>query len=185
MTTLYDAAYRILRSPNPKEELVLVDSYMTSFNKNPKRFVLPREHAYLLPIIEAFASTPHKFLGFVRDMRDDAIDARDIPKDVVMGLQEFSRTLVVRLIQRRQRSLEAAARAWFKQAYPHVDAPVRNRWLVRVKRTWSKQLKAAEQSYRKGAGVRHIPRDELDDLRASFWDGVMKSIEQGDLPPLE
>lgn len=69
---LREATRVILDSADPAGELRLADEYLSTFRRSPENFVLPEEHAHLMPIIEKFHSDEETFARYIRAVRDQS-----------------------------------------------------------------------------------------------------------------
>lgn len=184
MATLMDATQRILDSASPAEELRLADGYMRLWLANPNAFVLPKDHAHLAPIIEAYAENFTKFHRYIKAIRDEVFHAHGPRSEQYVGMQELFRVAEVRLVQANRRERLRQCVEWFAKKYPQVTAVHRRAWARKLEQKWAKGRTAAMSAARRAAGGR-LSEDARREVLDAFWASVDESIANGDLPGYE
>lgn len=181
---LTDATTAVLNTQDPAAELRLVDDYIAAWRKRGDRFILPREHAHLAPIVERYADQPSALLKYVRAVRDEVAMSRGMATMEYKHLQELVRTLDVRYVQVARRDRLRAAVEWLSREQPELTTEHKKVWVRRVEQRWAKQRLAWLTAERKKAGGRlseDLRRAALD----AFWDNIDEQIAVGALPRYE
>lgn len=184
MSTLMDATQQLLSSPSPAEDLKLADQYIRMWNVQGGAFILPRQHAYLAPIIDAFSGKLDRFHKYVKGVRDECYHSYGERSAKYITLQQLFRSIEVRLVQQQRRERTSQVAEWFRATYPHVGAAQRQTYVRRVEQQWTAQRLQLLNAYRKQHGGR-LPEDTRRELLDEFWAGIDDQIKRGDLPPYE
>lgn len=184
MNTVMEATQRLLQSKSPAEDLKLVDQYIRMWSVQASSFILPRQHAYLAPIINAFAGKLARFHKYVRGVRDECQHMYGERSAQYISTQALFRSLEVRLVQQQRRERAAQVAEWFRAEYPRVSATQRQAYVKRIEQHWTAQRLQLLNAYRKQHGGR-LPEDKRRELLDEFWAEIDAHIKRGDLPPYE
>lgn len=179
-----DATTQILRQRDLAVALRLADDYIHAFRKRGASFVLPREHAYLKPVIERFADEPQKLQRYARAVRDEIAEANGLASVEYKHLQELVRTLDVRYVQAARRERLRAAVNWLEKEQPELTTEHKKVWVRRLEQRWAKQRLAWLAAARKKAGGR-LNEDEWREQLDEFWASIDEQIKMGALPRFE
>lgn len=181
MKELLDATHAILDSPDPAGELTLVDNYFALYLKDPKRFVLPRKHKHLRPLIAHFVRHPLAFMTLVRRMRAYVLE-RDGETPQYEQLQIFRRRLEVRFAARARRVRATLLKLWMQEHRSDLTAKQRRAWIERIEQHWKEQrLALLAKARRDHRGT--LPNDVAGPLLEEFWEQVERDITAGRFPP--
>ena len=175
-----EAVNALLRRDDPAGDMRLVDNYVDHYQRDPKKFVLPREHAYLRHLIGAYVNKPKAFEDLVQWMRD-TIQAAEGSSRRYEDMQEFYRVLVVRHTQATRRERLARVRAKIHELHPELTAEQRDQWVRQCEQAWINERRTILDAKRHMMGG-PVPKEEQRRLLDSFWEDVDRRIEHGVLP---
>lgn len=166
---LRDSTLALITSSNPATLLKLADKYIETYNAVPDRFVLPREHVVLKPVIESFHDSLGDFVAYLRAIRNYL---SGVEKDEVHRLY---RTILTRHVQQVRRSrVERALKSVEKMLGRKLDSDERKRLGRKLEQHWHARREALRRA-NKGAAQGQGMFDE-------FWKTIDTEIENGDLP---
>lgn len=184
MITLVELTHKIIDHDDPASLLEHADDYCFTYRRmGADKFILPADHAELLPIIEAYAHRPHAFLRYTQMVRDE-VHAAYKGMSKAEEMQEFYRNLVVRVAQASLRDRRRRALAWLEKNYPHATTSERAAWVARLEKQWTQLRRSILAAERKQAGGR-LPMSRVSEITEGFWTMVDEDIDAGNLPPLE
>jgi len=178
--TLGDTVDLLLENPDlVGTRLSTADKYMRAYNENPDGFILPRDYAYLKPIIDAYAGDLGRFVEFVAEMRDC------LPKGSLgySKTQDVYRRIMGRHTQqvRRERADRAIAKA--EELYGDTDFHTRLKWVSDLEHQWAKRRLAALTDRREKTENNRLSSDERNEVLLEFWDEIDTEINEGKVPP--
>lgn len=181
MTTISELSdYLLYEVPDKAAELLaLADMYIRAFNEAPEQFILPHDHAILLPLIERYHSNMAAFVLYVLGVRD-SLPPKSLWHEAVHDLY---RRLSGRYVQRVRR--ERMNRAMAKAVELYGDAPydVKARWLRRLEKLWAQRRLAFLADWRRGRAHRTLSRTDQADALTEFWDMIEQEIANGERIP--
>lgn len=182
MTTIHELTDNLLEDRKVVEWLRLADIYMQSYNKAPKHFVLPRAHAHLKPLIEAYANNLPGFVRYILGVRDSY--THDVA--VYDELNRLYRTISTRELQqqRRERVGRAIDKALEKRGRP-VSFDTRMRYARMLEQDWGKRRITFLDEHRAKTQRNRLSIEERAELLEGFWKSIDDEIAIGDLPPME
>lgn len=170
----------LLGSPsNAAVWLKTADRYIQSYLEDPKGFVLPKDYAFLRPLIEHYAYDLEGFVHYVVGVRD-CFERKTAP---FVSLQQLYRTIMGRYVQqvRRERADRAIAKA--QELYGDTDFHTRLQWVSKLEHDWAQRRLDFLAKYRERSENNRISTDERTELLAEFWDAIETEIHNGELPP--
>ena len=177
------AVYAVLHHSDPAGELRQVDRYIAHYHRAPGKFILPRKHAHLKPLIAVYVNTPDAFLALVRRIRNE-VKELDGECERYEQLQSFQRVLKVRQAQRERRDRNSRMNTWMIEHRPDLTATERQRWIRQIERFWKNRRQAMLDAAREAEGGT-LPQAISDALLDAFWEQVEQQITAGDLPPFK
>ena len=155
------------------------DRYMQLYNEDPERFVLPRQHAFLKPLLEAYA---HNLEGFVQYL---AGVKNSLPRDSLgFGrVQKLYRTVMGRYVQqvRRQRMDRAIAKA--EELFGETDFHARLQWAASLENVWALRRREFLSEKRARTKENRLSAERQAELLSVFWDQIETEISEGKVPP--
>lgn len=167
----------VLDSAHPAEVLELVDMYITMYNRNPKNFVLPQQHAAIKGIVFRFADSPLQFVDFVKGVRDE------LPKEHYQSTHEVFRKIQSRVVQqeRRRRLYEGVAQieTSVNQKFTFGQKQAVMAWLEAY---WGKERLAKLDDARRTRGVNRLTSDERGEICDEFWAEIDNQLEHNIVP---
>lgn len=178
---LREATTWVLKEPSPAKWLRLADTYIQAYNRVPNQFVLPREHAALKPVIDAFALDTAAFSTYIRAVRDGSHGEQ------YDELHELYRTVSVRALQmqRRNRIRKAALLAvpavekTLGRVLRYDDEVVLAKF---IEQRWAamrmEAMATARASYKKA----RLPTEDRAEVLEQFWKELDSALEQGTVP---
>lgn len=179
--TLRDSTSRLLRSNDIVGYMRLADAYIRAYNKVPTKFVLPKQHEILKPVIEAFAKDTGAFADYIRILRD-SVDG--VAKD---ELHDLYRSVSVRALQvvrrtRLRKALVALLPQLEKVAGRPLSYEQQMLLLKQIEHEWGKMRMDAMSKERTALKSARINSEERTRVLDQFWADMDKAIERGDIP---
>jgi hypothetical protein len=168
----------LVKDPHVADKLRLADSYMLQQQRVGRDFALPREHMDLLPIIDRYSKSFHKFVAYVKSVRD-TVPPRSTN---YVTLHELYRMLEVRLVQQGRRERARRALMWLEGQYPTLNYDQRQRWLRKLEQSWGKERMQALDNARRKTSRGRVSTEEREEILEQFWDEIDQRVERGDLP---
>lgn len=179
MTTLQQVTGRLLDDRKIAEKLNVADIYIQQYLKLGDHFILPREHAFLKPVIETYARDLPKFVDYVKALRDTVAPGGE----EFNGLRELHRRLTVRATQRRMREITDAAVAMAVQKRMISDEYVeKQRYAKRCTQVWAQRRAALRNSLRSNTKSGRVSLEEQEVALAEFWATVRDEVDRGEVP---
>jgi hypothetical protein len=157
--------------------LALADKYMQAYSEDPKHFVLPRSHALIKPLIEAYAHHLEGFVTYVGGIRDS------IPTNTLAyrDVQILFRRINGRYTQQVRRERAARAIAQAEKLYGKTDFHTRQKWIADLEHEWAGRRLAFLDDASRG---KRMSMDERSEFLAEFWDVIDTEVNNGEgLPP--
>lgn len=178
---LREATNWLLRAPDIGKWLRMADSYIQAYNRIPDQFVLPREHAVLKPVIDAFALDTQAFATYIRAMRDGS---EGIAYD---ELHDLYRTVSVRALQTQRRSrIRKAALLLVPLVEQKVGRVLRYDDEVVlakfIEQRWGAMRMMALASARAERQDRRLPAEDRAILLEEFWRALDRKLDEGEVP---
>jgi hypothetical protein len=159
--------------------LSTADKYMQAYNENQDGFILPREHLFLKPIIDAFAHDLGRYVEFIVSVRDC------LPKDSAgwERTQGVYRRIMGRHTQkvRRVRADRAIAKA--EELYGETDFHTRLKWVSDLEHGWAKRRLDYLADRRAKTENNRLSSEERAEALLEFWDEIDTEINEGKVPP--
>lgn len=176
MTDVRNATDFILHDHDPAKWLVLVDQYVLTLTRVGE-LILPREHAVLRPVVEAFQDDLPGFVDYVRALRDT------LPAgEAKINVHQFYRVLAVRHAQQvRRRRLDKALDKAGAVLGRALDPDERRRVAILLEKHWGARRLQLLRDTKKQLG-RRVSTAERAELLDQFWAEVDAEIAAGRLP---
>lgn len=158
----------------------IADHYLTKYDENPELTVLPREHIFARPVVEAFAGDT---LGYVKWLRKLMRTYLVKGSDPAMFIGEVCKPAQSRGINRRKRLLETEAIHHAVNRGMIRDNPLdKLRYKKRVNEWIKKEYKLLLDAARRNAKNGRLTIEERDELATAFWDELLQKFSAGDVP---
>jgi hypothetical protein len=159
--------------------LTQADKYMQAYAENPTAFILPKAHAFMKPLIEAYAYNLDGFTEYVLGIRDSF----ERQSSAWTSVHSLYRRLLGRHTQqlRRERSNRAIAKA--EELHGKVGFHDRLRWVARLEHDWAQRRLAFMDKCRAKAGVERLNTEDRSELLLEFWETIDMEIYEGKVPP--
>ena len=182
MTTMHELTDELLLDREAVKHLRLADNYIQMFNKAPRDFILPREHAKLKPLIEIYANDLNGFVRYILGVRDSFTH----DTGAYTELHKLYRTISTRLLQqeRRRRLTAAVDKAMEKRAKP-ASAETKAVWARKLEQEWGRRRLRYMTGYRDKTHRNRLSADERGEILERFWSTIDAEIAAGKLPPME
>ena len=180
MMDLSEATQFIFYSGDPAQWLRLADTYIQQYNAMPRLFILPREHAQLKPVVEAFARDDRGLTDYVLGFRNDLPDGEQ-----KIAVNALYRKINVRYVQRVRRERLTRALDMAEKKFGTLDYEARLKYSKKLEQAWGRRRLDWLADVRRKMGRRNIPLEEMNDALSVFWAGVDDEIERGEVPPTE
>lgn len=171
---LRETSQYVLNAIVPAEELRQVDRYIALFNKNPARFVLPRVHEALLPLIAAFYASPEDFMRFVERVRAQLFHTEGATTRYNQ-VQAFMRELDIRQSQVERRARRRAVSQKLQQHFPLLTATERKDLCRTAEKWWTERRAFIIKSMRQAHGG-VLPLERRNEILVEFWEDVWDGI---------
>lgn len=173
---LLKVAMAVAASDQPDAWLRTADRYISTYNKDPKHFVLPKNHRDMLPVIEEYAYDLRGFVQFIAKVRDLC------RRGDAEAVQKLYRTVNGRLTQQERRARFDRALEKAQELYgPYPDYMTRMRWLSALEQVWRRRRLRYLDDARAKVG-RRLTRDEVGEAAAAFWAELDVDIDAGKVP---
>lgn len=177
--TLRGCTNILLRSPDKLHEwLSIADKHMQTYAEDPKKFLLPRAHVFLLPLIEHYALNLEGFTQYLLGLRDSFDRNSRTYKDV----QKVYRRIGGRYIQQQRRERMDRAVAKAEELYGEIPFMPRMQWMADLEHHWAKRRLSFLDANRKRYEKDRLPAEDRIELLAEFWEQIDSEIYRGDVP---
>lgn len=181
MEDLRQATGWLLHEQDIGKWIRLADSYIQAYNRMPNEFVLPREHAALKPVIDAFALDTPAFANYIRALRDGS---EGVAYD---ELHDIYRTISVRALQAQRRTrLRKATMIMVPQVEKALGRPLRYDDEVVlskfIEQRWGAMRMDAMAEARSERSVKRLPTEDRSVLLEQFWQSLDRSLENNHVP---
>lgn len=173
-----DTTYWLLATGAPAAYLAMADVYIKMYIRmGPERFILPRAHKDVAPLIEDYAYDLAGFVELTKQVRDTAAAKGD--SGTAADVHDIYRTLYTRLTQqvRRQRSdkiISLIAEQW-RDPEPNE----RLEWRRKIDRYLADKRASTLNENRGQYRVRRLTRDETTEVLTDFWQQMDAQLEAG------
>lgn len=158
----------------------VADHYLVKYDEAPELTVVPREHIYVKPVVEAFAGDSLAYVKWLRKLMANHLE-RGSSAAMIIG--DVAKDAQSRGINRRKRLLETEA---IRQALGKrmiEDSPMQKaRYKRRVSEWIKKDYKAHLDSHRKNTKNGRLSIEERDELITKYWDDLAQRFASGDVP---
>lgn len=177
MENLRQATSWLLHEQDIGKWVRLADSYIQAYNRIPNQFVLPREHAALKPVIDAFALDTQAFAQYIRALRDGSEGL------AYEELHEIYRTISVRALQAQRRTrLRKATLIMVPRVEKALGRPLRYDDEVVlskfIEQRWGAMRMDAMAEARSERSVKRLPTEDRSVLLEQFWQSLDKALER-------
>ena len=158
----------------------IADHYLTKYDEDPEMTVLPREHIFAKPVVEAFAGDSLAYVKWLRKLTGQYLVRGSEPAKY---LGEVAKDAQSRGINRRKRFLESEAvrQALIKRMIK--DVPLEKlRYKRRVAEAIKREYKALLENRRNKTKTGRLSLEERDEIATAFWDDLLQRYTSGDVP---
>lgn len=160
----------------------VADAYLVAYDERPEYFVLPAEHRYAKPVVEAFAGDSLAFAKWLRKFNNTYVDRGSEAGKLITRRAAKAQS---RGINRRKRNLESDALTLALRRDMVEDSIAAKSRFKRRLSVWIKaQYAAYLTEHRRRTAKNRLSLEERDELVAKFWDELAQRIACGDLPDL-
>lgn len=179
MATLREVRDTLLNINHPDRILRLADNYLQQFDELKDQFVLPREHAFVKPILEHYVGDLPGWVKFVKGIRD-----RLEPKtQEYVDVRELHKVLNIRMIQRRTRAiLDVAVELACRKGMIDASWESKQRYAKRCIQTWKKRKDNMLDNVRRESPTGRGSVSHREELLREFWETVAAEVEAGEVP---
>ena len=178
MEELRTATETLRRRADIATWLRMADAYISQRNKMGDKFVLPRDHEILAPIISSFATDMGAFGDYIRALRDATEGAANAE------MHELYRVVSVRALQvvRRTRLRKAVKALTQTNALGEVNYEGELRIGRLLEQSWGEMRMAAMADERSATTARKLNAEDRRILLDAFWKDIDTQIEAGSVP---
>ena len=170
----------LLRNPDKvKDWLNIADKHMISYKSDPETFLLPKAHAFLKPLIDAFVHDLEGFTEYLLNIRDN-FDRRSLP---FVEVQAIYRRLNGRYVQQSRRERMAKAVAKAEELFGEIAYTKRMQWMAELEHKWAQRRLAFLEQQRKRLKQERLSTEMRTEMLLEFWDIIDTEIYKGELPP--
>jgi hypothetical protein len=167
---------KLLDDPDIAAKLKLGDQYLQTMVKMGSSFVLPHDHAELLPILEYYQDDLVGWCNYVKGIRN-----RMAPSDRMSDVHDVFRTIEVRRVQAERRSrLDAAIKKALQLKRIEDTSEAKKHYANRCTQEWIKQRTAMLSGMRGRNG--RVNEDERAVALDAFWAAIDEGITLGEIP---
>ena len=169
----------VLRDPEKGAKMLyMADKYLMMHDELGEELILPKEHMFAKPILEAFYKSPKGFSEWLFKLRND------LPKCAGRILvNALYRKVMTRALQRERRVREdAAVKKAVAMGLIPDDYQTKQAYIRLVVLEWGKRRTKILDMERKFSKGPRIALDEQETILADFWQEIENEIERGVLP---
>ena len=180
LTPLGATTERLLRNPDKINDLlIIVDKHMQSYANDKNLFVLPKQHEFLQPIIEAYSHDTGGFCEYLLNIRDNF----DRKSRQFVDVQAIYRRINGRHVQhtRRERMAKAVKRA--DELFGPIAYTKRMQWMADLEHEWARRRLAFLEAQRKRLKQERLSTELRTEMLLEFWEIIDTEIFEGVLPP--
>lgn len=179
MTELQKLRAALLKAENPGKALKLADDYLLDLERKGEDFILPRAHAPLLPILEAFSEDLPGWVAFLKSVWK----ALEQGTERYDGVKKVFDSVEVRMYQQRIRRLAALARdvALRKGIIPDEPAD-KERYVKRCRKVWTDRKLLLLRNARTMSPKGRLSESHRAELLAEFWQQLEDELNNGEVP---
>lgn len=178
-TPLEETTSALLRNPDKVSEWVIIaDKHMMSYAKDQRLFVLPKQHEFMKPLIEAFAHDLVGFAEYLLQLRDN-FDRRSRQ---FVDIQAVYRRVNGRSVQQQRRERMARAIAKAEELYGEIAYTKRMQWMAELEHHWAQRRLAFLEQQRKRLKQERLSTEMRTEMLLEFWDIIDTEIYKGELP---
>ncbi len=175
---LREATGWLMRAPDVANWMRLADSYMQAYNRVPDRFVLPKEHAVLQPVIESYALDQAAFVQYLQALRN-ASDGQAYD-----DLHDIYRMVSMRVMQGQRRArIRSAALILVPQIEEQIARQLNYEEETKVARfveqTWGAMRLTRLATERNKLADKRMPTEERATLLTQFWQEIDNALTEG------
>lgn len=155
------------------------DKYMQAHSYDPQTFILPKEHAFLQPLVEAYAANLEGFVEYIVGVRDSIEKGSGAWERV----QNLYRRVMGRYVQQQRRERANRALAKAEELYGGTSFHDRLRWVSNLEHGWAKRRLDYLAERRARTEDDRLSSDERAEALLEFWDIIDTEIYNGEVPP--
>lgn len=178
-STVEDVFDWLLQQHDRAEKIFDVDFQISSYRKNPERYILPNACKWMTALIEAYGDDWEAWLQFVRRVTDE-FDKRSEDR---MALQKVYRGIDSRVDGQLRR--ERGERGINAHKVTHGEFESRADELAYAKymtRIWKLGRMNALAAYKNARSLDKVPAEERREVFNQFWDEIRAKLDAGDTP---
>jgi len=181
MNSLKELREWFLMDPEARAPVFKVaDYYLVKYDGTPELTVIPREHIYARPVVEAFSGDSLAYVKWLRKLVANNLE-RGSAAAVIIG--SVAKDAQSRGINRRRRLLETeAVRQALKKGAVKDTTLEKGRYKRRVSEWIKAYYKAFLDGHRKTTHNGRLSNEERDELITKFWDDLAQRFASGDIP---
>ena len=158
----------------------IADHYLTKYDEDPEMTVIPREHIFAKPVVEAFAGDPLAYVKWLRQLVNGYLVRASDPAKAIGQVAKDAQS---RGINRRKRFLESEAvrQAVIKRMIKDIPLD-KLRYKRRVAEAIKREYKVLLDSARAKTANGRVTIEERDELASKFRDDLLQRYTSGDVP---
>lgn len=170
----------VLRLDRPEEVLRLADEYLQDMERKGDRFILPKDHIIVKPVLEYYHGDLKGWVKFVKSVRDRLpVDGRKFHE----GVHDIYRTVLIRLTQVERRArLDAAVTMAVKKKLIENTYDEKMRYSRRCTQAWKLRKDNLLTQHAKQTKKGVLSVEEREELLVDFWNNIAAEIDNGELP---
>lgn len=168
----------LMRAPDIAHWMRLADSYMQAYNRVPDRFILPKEHAVLQPVIEAYALDQDAFVQYLLALRNSS------EGPAYDELHDLYRTVSMRVMQTGRR---ARLRNATVMLVPIIEETIGRQLRYEdemavsrfIEQSWGAMRLTTLASARNQRADKRLPTEERAAVLTEFWNEIDAALARG------
>jgi hypothetical protein len=171
----------LVRSSDTANKLALVDQQLKVRTISGDSYIVPENHQWMAPLIEAFWDKPKDWLEFIREI------SHRFPKRSEMSIEirKVKRRINTRVDAIIRREREKRLVHSYERIYgPFDSASQKDAYVKWVSSQWHERRDAIRTKLRSQT-IGPVDADELYEVYSDLWFEIDSEIEDGSIPLLE
>lgn len=183
METLKDLREWVLADPEQRLiSLQIADKYLVEYDRDPKFLVIPWEHSFAKPVVEAFANDPLAYAKWLKKLNNNHFERGS---ELGKSLTELSAKIQSRGLNQRRRAIESDALFSALKHGALKDTTLdKARWLKRFRDTVKREYEAHMKAFRSKTDKGRIKTEEREVIVAEYWEQMAQRAAAGEFNEL-
>ena len=166
---------------DPAERVVcfqIADKYLVEYDRRPEFLLIPKEHAFSKPVVEAFANDSLAYAKWLRKLNTNYLERASEPSKL---LTEVASRVQSRGLNQRRRAIESDAlfAAIKSQAVKDVTLD-KARYTKRLRDFIKKDYESHLKSFRSKTSNGKLTQEERETIILEYWESMAQRAVSGE-----